>query len=161
MNIPAVNTSCGETRNGGVRLTGGASDLEGRVEVCLDGVWGTICNNFWNNLDAAVVCHQLNLGRTDSRAVLGSNYGAGSGPIFFDNVFCRGTEILITNCQRGFTTDCSHTNDAGVVCSGERKPCNFNWNAHTQDQTNIVSIGTCLIVQHMFQQSITIASTCV
>lgn len=43
-----------------VRLRGGRSSWEGRVEV-LDGnqTWNTICNNEWDDMDALVVCHQL------------------------------------------------------------------------------------------------------
>ena len=45
--------------SGDVRLVGGAIAQEGRVEVCVDGVWGTICNSGWNFASAYVVCKQL------------------------------------------------------------------------------------------------------
>ncbi len=45
--------------DGNVRLVGGTTMLEGRVELCYDGVWGTICNFGWNAQDSAVVCRQL------------------------------------------------------------------------------------------------------
>ena len=47
--------------DGEVRLADKVSDNEGRVEVCYDGVWGTVCDNNWGAADAMVVCRQLEL----------------------------------------------------------------------------------------------------
>ena len=46
---------------GSVRLLEGSTSLEGRVEVCKNNVWGTVCDNGWGKADATVVCRQLGL----------------------------------------------------------------------------------------------------
>ena len=33
----------------------------GRVEYCVAGLWGTVCNWLWSTADATVVCRQLKL----------------------------------------------------------------------------------------------------
>ena len=40
-------------------MTNGVSALEGRVEVCVDGVWGTVCDDLWGVEEAGVACRQL------------------------------------------------------------------------------------------------------
>lgn len=47
------------TTHGEIRLVGGSSSREGRVEVCVSGIWGTVCDDFWSTVDAEVVCRQL------------------------------------------------------------------------------------------------------
>ena len=44
---------------GEVRLAEGETMLEGRVEICRNDEWGTVCSNMWTSTDARVVCRQL------------------------------------------------------------------------------------------------------
>ena len=53
----AAQQSC--SYYGDVRLIGGSNEREGRVEVCIGGVWGTVCDDWWYSSDAHVVCRQL------------------------------------------------------------------------------------------------------
>ena len=43
---------------------GGSNALEGRVEVCVNGVWGTVCSDLWGSEEASVACGQLGFSRT-------------------------------------------------------------------------------------------------
>ena len=106
---------------GTVRLLGGATPLEGRVEVFLIGQWGTVCDYGWNLRDATVVCHQLGYLRAVS-APRSATFGAGSGPSWYHSVRCNGTELSLSECGHysyNFGSACSHSQDAGAVCSSE------------------------------------------
>ena len=45
--------------DGAIRLVGGPSEREGRVEICYQNQWGSICDNGWGASDSQVVCRQL------------------------------------------------------------------------------------------------------
>ena len=101
-----------------VRLVNGPTKFEGRVEVIHNGVWGTVCDNFWDLNDAQVVCSELGYGKAVA-ARPRAFYGLGSGQIWLDNVNCAGTEGTIGNCShRGWGIEnCGHSEDASVNCT--------------------------------------------
>ncbi|XP_075281870.1 T-cell differentiation antigen CD6 isoform X2 [Opisthocomus hoazin] len=112
---PAGNTSAAPGPSA-LRLAGGRSRCEGRVEMEQAGAWGTVCDDAWDTADADVVCRQLRCGRA-VRAYGDAAFGRGSGPILRDEVGCEGHEEHLWDCPAAPEHDCSHKEDAGVVCS--------------------------------------------
>ncbi|XP_076605604.1 lysyl oxidase homolog 3B isoform X5 [Chaetodon auriga] len=107
-----------------VKLTGyPRKHNEGRIELFYKGEWGTICDDDFSIANANVLCRQLGFvsatGWTHS-----AKYGKGQGKIWLDNVQCNGGEKSIEFCRsRGWgNSDCTHDEDAGVVCKDERIP---------------------------------------
>ena len=49
----------GLCNNSDLRLVGGSNEREGRIEICFNETWGTVCDNFWSTNDASVACRQL------------------------------------------------------------------------------------------------------
>ncbi|NXH01676.1 LOXL3 oxidase, partial [Loxia leucoptera] len=96
---------------------------EGRVEVFYNEEWGTICDDDFTLGNAHVLCRQLGFVAATGWAH-SAKYGKGVGRIWLDNVNCAGNEKSIGDCKhRGWgNSDCSHEEDAGVVCKDERIP---------------------------------------
>eukprot|EP00745_Piridium_sociabile_P017603 TRINITY_DN26383_c0_g1_i6.p1 TRINITY_DN26383_c0_g1~~TRINITY_DN26383_c0_g1_i6.p1 ORF type:complete len:165 (+),score=33.07 TRINITY_DN26383_c0_g1_i6:320-814(+) len=123
-----VSVVCG-TVNGSsemsARLVGGTTPREGRLEVSLDGqTWGTVCDDLFSTMNAAVVCNMLGYNATNPSIRSTDFFGAGNStqPILLDNVECTGNESNLLDCQHNpiGVNNCGHSEDVGVVCgSGE------------------------------------------
>ena len=92
------------------------------MEIFYNGEWGTVCEDLWDLRDAVVVCRQLGYA-TALRASIGAEFGEGTGRIWLDNVYCSGTESMLSECNaRSWGShNCYHTRDAGVVCARKFK----------------------------------------
>ncbi|KAI4586293.1 hypothetical protein MJG53_004080 [Ovis ammon polii x Ovis aries] len=138
--------SCAGSRQ--LRLVDGGGPCAGRVEILDQGSWGTICDDGWDLDDARVVCRQLGCGKA-LHATVSSSFGAGSGPIWLDNVKCTGKESHVWRCpSRGWGKHyCDHSLDAGVICSGfvrlagKDGPCSGRVEVHSGEAWIPVSDG--------------------
>ena len=118
----------GSCTHGAVRLVGGTTTKQGRVEVCVGQTWGTVCDDAFGTNDARVVCRQLgyNVDQTGTckfkeqlqtrlciiiscmhamhfnfsidRYKYSAFYGQGSGSIWLDNLGCTGNEQRLLDC---------------------------------------------------------------
>ncbi|XP_074427289.1 scavenger receptor cysteine-rich type 1 protein M130-like, partial [Larus michahellis] len=115
--LPCLILLCPEFT--GFRLVNGSTACEGRVEVHVQGAWGTLCASRWDLLDAHVLCRHLNCGFAES-IPKGGHFGRGSGPVWRDSFHCDGTEAHLGECPVTAlgASPCSHENDAALICSG-------------------------------------------
>ena len=114
--VPSLVTDCTE---GDIRLVNGPTNFEGRVEVCHNNKWGTVCDNSWSANDGIVACRQLGVSYVS--VVTNAYYGEGEGQIWLENLLCTGSEHRLIDCNhQGFGINrCRHYQDAGLVCNSE------------------------------------------
>ena len=125
-----------EPATGELRLVGGSSALEGRVEVYKDGQWGTVCNDYWGAVDASTACRQLGYHSGTT-----AYFGRGRDPIWMDDVQCTGDEDRLIDCTHNSYHNCAHNEDAGAVCMAHGAP------AFTTEAAQSVAENTRAVVE--------------
>ena len=135
---------------GSMRLVDGSDSREGRVEVCADddttdstpARWGVVCDDYWTDDDADVVCKALDFERSEPLAHrFGASYfGAGIGLIWLDDLLCNGDESNLLDCptMSGLhgrdaigEHDCRVTEIVGVRCMAAGDPLKPHVNGRT------------------------------
>ena len=94
MDLGAISEAVSR-RDSRIRLRGGRSYKEGRIELYLNGQWGTVCDDLWDTRDTQVACRQLGF----SRAKRHWTIRGGTGPIWLDDVSCNGREGNLLHCS--------------------------------------------------------------
>ncbi|XP_071503653.1 CD5 antigen-like isoform X2 [Diadema antillarum] len=108
-------------KEGDVKLANSVEDHEGRVEIFHNNKWYTVCDDGWDINDARVVCRQLGFQDVLKTWSQGTPFGPGIADILLDNVDCKGDESNLLECDHSGlgVHDCTHMEDAGVICKAE------------------------------------------
>jgi hypothetical protein len=93
-------------------LENGSAVFTGRLEVCLLGMWGAVCDDMFNESDASVACGQLGFYRSDPNIFIPEH---GPDPVM-DNVNCSGTENQLIECGYNPKPNCYNGEAVGVKC---------------------------------------------
>ena len=107
-----------------VKLVGGKTVREGRLQVEIDGQWGTVCNFGWTIESAALACQQMGwvLNPEDWNLLPIDIPQAGlQDPVLMSNVRCGPLDTDLTKCRLSERTDlfynsCTHGDDVGLKC---------------------------------------------
>merc|ERR1712243_228646 len=125
-----TNSNCADGEAAGVQcvssagLVGGPTAHEGNV--LING--RPVCDDYWDNNDATVVCRMLGYG--SGIAVQDAAYGPVEGKFLINNVDCKGTEANIHQCTKSNAHKCHGPEGAGVICIPEGNSgikCPGNW----------------------------------
>ena len=81
---------CTACTHGSIRLRNGSTSMNGRMEVCLNGDWGTVCDDEWTAVDANVACGQLGYSRSgmQKKIVLFIMFMITACLIYFHRFYC-------------------------------------------------------------------------
>lgn len=121
-----------------MRLADGLTEYEGRVELCENGVWGSICNHYnyyYYSPNAYTVCRELGYQSTcimhlncilwysiGGVVLSNSQFGVSANPIFIHYMSCGTLESDLENCYQRRTHNwdyCNNYHEFTVRCESE------------------------------------------
>ena len=129
--------------NGELRLSGAVTTNQGRLEVCMNGAWGSVCDSqgVFTTDEAKVACRQLGKLQNEGKCVsiLYTSFRAPdssvldkvdvlnvsmftkkpTATILLDKIGCVGVENRLFDCSYTTVHMCSHNNDVGIICHRE------------------------------------------
>lgn len=109
----------------------GGNEQYGRVQASVHGIWGSLCDNYWDNKDADVFCRQM--GYNTGEAYYGKYKTDNYGTIWEVNLRCLGDEDSLNMCvHEGWKNVTSmqcmnHKDSAGVFCYSNGKFIYMNY----------------------------------
>ncbi len=128
---------------GAIRLKDGVTAREGRLEICLNKYWGSVCNRGWTQDNGLVACRQagfetlrksnyrslinfidfvyLIISLLKSGPLLTSSPTRMNGSVSVYNVECNGHESQVSDCDWSDAigvSSCYHGEDVALICSG-------------------------------------------
>ncbi|XP_052083732.1 scavenger receptor cysteine-rich domain superfamily protein-like [Mytilus californianus] len=118
-----------ETFKGDLRLVGGDTPRDGRLEVYYNGQWGTVCDDEFDIIDARVACRQLRYS-TDAAQIYKHGGASSNTKIWMDQLRCVPSHIRLENCGKSTwgSNECNHNEDIGIKCFG-KYVVSGNWGA--------------------------------
>ncbi len=131
-----INSNCSDYD---IDLVNGLSKNEGKLLMCLNGVWGAFCDNSLGSSEANVICQQLgyqigiykalsnniNLSKIiiiiSGTVVYGDYHPSTNDTVLFESVYCTGRESSLEDCTLNYFSrdqSCGTYNIAGIKCNG-------------------------------------------
>ena len=137
--VTGADTEASNCSDGELRLSGAALTNQGRLEVCVNKAWGSVCDSqgVFTTDEAKVACRKLGILQVegeytrlmwnakyyvlflhlDEVSVLNASaFGNPSGLLLMDRIHCDGSETNLLSCDYSLVPTCSHVHDIAIIC---------------------------------------------
>ncbi|XP_030203709.1 T-cell differentiation antigen CD6 isoform X2 [Gadus morhua] len=147
-----VHHDCGHKEDAGVvcsemravRLTGGADRCSGKVEIHLNGTWGTVCDTCWDRQMAAMLCSMLGCGAQPKKYTQFEPHltAHNDGPLWFYQ--CADGDTDLWQCREFINVKhlCMTSKAAVLVCAGSQGFPTISISANVTSVTGLTTAGT-------------------